>query len=170
MKSLCPLAIVALLAACADKPLPVKDNPIQGFSSVKLGQSLSDARAALERDHLYYSYTGRTLDYQTEANGEHWFVSAELIKTRVAGIAVTARPQMIGMPLVTVPTAECDRRFDHAREALKAEYGPDTSGTSADMISWGYEARSITLSRHPVENGCDSVAIIYRDHSIPDHF
>ncbi len=170
MKSLPLICIAGLVAACSATPLPVKDNPIQGFSSVKLGQGLSDARAQLERDHMYYSYTGRTLDYQAEANGEHWFVSAELIKTRVAGIAVTARPQMIGMPLVTIPAAECDRRFERARDALKAEYGSDSADLSPDMITWTIAPRSITLSRHPIENGCDSVAIMYQDYSVPDHF
>ena len=175
MKNLSMVLIACLLAGCAAKPAPIDDTVIKGFGSIKLGQNLADARAALEHDHLYYRYTGRSLDYQTEINGEHWFVSAQLIKTRIANITISARPQMVAMPLIILPEDECNSRFIQAQAALKQEYGTSNTeiqtegGGSGDMI-WLDKDRSITLRRHSVEKGCDILSIIYDDHSVQDHF
>ena len=171
MKTLPLLLVLGVLAACAEKTLPLPDKEIQGFGSIKLGQSLTDARSSLERDHLFYAYTGRTLDYQTTANDEHWFVSAQLIKTRVAGIVVSARPQVPGLPLIAMPATECIRRFDRAKEVLRQEYGSESSGPdNADDLVWIVKDRSVTLRHHQTDSGCDVMAIIYDDHSVADHF
>lgn len=175
MKILSMVLIASLLAGCAAKPVATDDAVIKGFGAVKLGQNLTEARAALEHDHLYYSYTGRSLEYQTQVNGEHWFVSVLLIKTRVANITISARPQMVGMPLVVLPGDECNNRFVQAEAALKQEYGnsntnTQTEGTGSQDMVWLDKDRSITLRRHTVDNGCDILSIIYDDHSVPDHF
>ncbi len=167
--------VLALLCSCTT-PAPVPNQQkIQGFGTLKLGESLQDAKTALEKDNLYYSFTGRTLDYETMANGDRWYVSAQMIKTRVAAIVVAARPMVAGGPATLVPEAECDRRFNRTLDSLRRDYGDESSGASSDGTDlteyvWIDKDRSITVHRHKVETGCDRLSIAFADFSIADHF
>jgi len=170
-----PLFIVlALLSSCAAPPKVIQDKEIQGFGGVKLGETLADAKAALEHDGIFYKFTGRALDYESVANGERWYISAELTKTRISSILLVTRPYIPGMSQIVVPFTECDRRFDNALETLRKEYGddprdasPDGSGTTD--YTWFLKNRSVTLRRHKSDEGCDSLSILYADNAIADH-
>ena len=166
---------LGLLCSCAAPPPVTDERKIQGFGSIRLGQTLPEAKSSLDRVGLYYSFTGRALDYETTVNGDRWYVSAQIIKTRIAAITVTARPIVAGGPAAILSETECNRRVEKTLDALRREYGdestpplPDSADT-ADYL-WIERDRSIAFHRHKVEAGCDGLSIAFTDFSIADHF
>lgn len=174
MKAYALLICLGLLAACSSTPSN-QEKSIEGFGSVKLGQNLLDARAALDGDGIYHYFTGHAMTYETMANDQRWYVAAQLIKNRVSSIVVSARPVVLGAPSSVISTAECDQRYDKTLEALRKEYGTEASqshaeGSDTDLTTWIREGRSIDFQRHKVEGGCDTLSVTYDDHGIADHF
>jgi hypothetical protein len=175
MKSVICGIILALVCSCTNPPPQRDDQKIQGFGSLKLGQSLQDAKTALEKDSHYYSFNGRTLDYETLANGDRWYVSALMVKSRISSITVAPRPIVAGGPAMLLSDSECTKRFDQTLESLRREYGPESSGPSSDGAGtddtiWISKDRSITVHRHKVETGCDGLSVSFADFTLTDHF
>lgn len=165
---------LGLLAACSSGDTG-SGKAIEGFGHVKLGQYLPDAKAALDAQGIYHSYTGQALIYETTANDERWYVAAGIVQNHVANIAVSARKIVVGAPPPIIGTPECDRRFDRTVAALRHEYGdeaPVPHGDAADLddMAWSKGDRSVTFTRHKVEGGCDTFTVTYEDHGIADHF
>ena len=149
--------------------------PIDGFGHVLLGQYLPEVGQALDAQGIYHSFTGQAVIYETTANDDRWYVSAGIVNNHVSTITVSARKVVPGAPPPIVGMQECDRRYDRTLDVLRHEYGDETrvphdDAPGLDDVIWARNDRSVSLTRHKIEDGCDILAVTYRDHASGERF